>query len=265
MTCEESLSAIMNLKQLAERFAEGLVFVDSNTTFITVGNRRRNRETKQLEDGIEFLPGVKTMKEPQTVSEVVEWWLNKYPNDFNPKGAVKTNVIFPNMSRRNKCDIILSSDGSDLNEPEWAIEVKHISFCGNNGKKNDFTVQKLLSPYHKDRSLIHDINRLRTTSLGKRRAVLGYCFNYSFNKLEKLKQLHPQHHSIIENILEQVCKPNNVETGEINIRDMVDFANDIFVSKGLVSNLELVDFYGATRHPCGGDGTVFAWEIKSTI
>jgi hypothetical protein len=46
---------------------------------------------------------------------------------------------------------------------------------------------------------------------------------------------------------------------------MVDFANDIFVSKGLVSNLELVDFYGATRHPCGGDGTVFAWEIKSSI
>jgi hypothetical protein len=46
---------------------------------------------------------------------------------------------------------------------------------------------------------------------------------------------------------------------------MVDFANEIFVGKGVVRNLEVVDFYEATRHPCGGDGTVFAWEIETTI
>ena len=255
----------MELKQLVERFVEGLVFVDTNTSFKTIGNKRRNRETKQLEDGIEFLPGVKTMKEPQAVSEIVDWWLYKYPNDFEPNKSVDTNVIFPDMSKRNKCDIILSSDGSGLESPEWAIEVKHISFCGNNGKKNDFTVQKLLSPYRKDHSLIHDINRLRSTTLGRRRAVIGYCFNYSFKQLEKLEKLHPQHHLIIDNIREQVCKPNNPDTGEINIRDMVDFANEIFLSKGLVRNLEVMDFYEATRHPCGGDGTVFAWEIETTI
>jgi hypothetical protein len=35
------------------------------------------------------------MKEPQTVSEIVDWWLYKYPNDFNPNNSVDTNVIFP--------------------------------------------------------------------------------------------------------------------------------------------------------------------------
>ena len=255
----------MELKQFAQRFAEGLVFVDTNTSFVTVGNRRRNRETGLLEDGITFLPGIKTMKEPQLVSEVVEWWKSKYPNDFNPKGSIETNVNFPDMSKRNKCDIILSSDGKGLGSPEWAIEVKHISFCGNNGKKNDFAVQKLLSPYRKDRSLIHDINRLRSTTLGRRRAVVGYCFNYSFKQLDRLEKLHPKHQSVINNIREEVCKPTNAETGEINIKDMVDFANEIFVGKGVVRNLEVVDFYEATRHPCGGDGTVFAWEIETTI
>jgi N-carbamoylputrescine amidase len=44
----------MELKQFAQRFAEGLVFVDTNTSFVTVGNRRRNRETGLLEDGITF-------------------------------------------------------------------------------------------------------------------------------------------------------------------------------------------------------------------
>jgi hypothetical protein len=169
------------------------------------------------------------------------------------------------MNKRYKCDLIFSSDGAKLDNPEWAIEVKHISFCGNNGKKNDFTVQKILSPYRKDHSLIHDINRLRSTTLGRRRAVIGYCFNYSFQKLDRLEKLHPAHKSFIDNIREEVCKTNNPETGDINIKDMVDFANEVFTSKGVVRNLEVSDFFEATRHPCGGDGTVFGWEIETTI
>jgi hypothetical protein len=255
----------MELKQIVERFAEGLVFVDTNTTFVTVGNRRKNRITGQLEPGVTFLPGVKTMKEPQLVSEIVEWWKFKYPNEINPKDSIDTNVVFPGMNKRYKCDLIFSSDGAKLDNPEWAIEVQHISFCGNNGKKNDFTVQKILSPYRKDHSLIHDMNRLRSTTLGRRRAVIGYCFNYSFQKLDRLEKLHPAHKSFIDNIREEVCKTNNPETGDINIKDMVDFANEVFTSKGVVRNLEVSDFFEATRHPCGGDGTVFGWEIETTI
>ncbi len=255
----------MELKQIVERFAEGLVFVDTNTTFTTVGRRRRSRITGQLEPGVTFLPGVKTMNEPDLVSEIVDWWKFKYPNEFNPNDAIDTNVIFPGMSKRYKCDLIFSSDGAALDNPEWAIEVKHISFCGNNGKKNDFVVQKLLSPYRKDHSLIHDINRLRKATLGRRRAVVGYCFNYSFQQLDRLEKLHPTHKSFIDNIREEVCKPNNPESGEINIKEMIDFANEVFTSKGAVRKLEVLDFFEATRHPCGGNGTVFGWEIENTI
>jgi len=255
----------MELSKILDRFAEGLVFVDTNTNFITVGNRKRDRNTGDWQDGITFLPGIGTLKEPRLVTEIVEWWKNEYPKDFNPLGAIATNAIFTKIKKSNKCDLVLSSDGSELEHPEWAIEVKRFQFCGNNGKKNDYIAQKLLSPYLKDRSLIHDIDRLRKAPLGKRRAVIGYCFNYSFKQLDKLEKLHPNHKSFIDNVRDEVCKSNNSETGEINIRDLVDFANEIFVSKGIVRNLEVKDFYEATRHPCGGDGTVFGWEIETTI
>ena len=251
----------MELEQIVKRFTEGLVYVDANTDSVTTGNRRRNRQTQQLEPGTVFLQGVKTMREPQFVSELVDWWTTNYPKDFAPIESITTSVPYPEPGFRGACDLVLSSDGEPLDSLEWAIEVKHISFCGDNGKRNDFAVQKMLSPYQKDRSLIHDIKRLQKTRLARRKAVIGYCFNYNFDSLTKMEHLHYQYLDRISNIRNDVCAINDPINGEMNIHDTVQFANEIFTFQNLVTKLVTENFFDANRHPCGGDGTIFAWEI----
>ena len=57
----------MNLEQVLERFAEGLVAVDSSTTHSSA-----NQRTGEI-----YLPGVKTLREPVFVEELVNWWRSK--------------------------------------------------------------------------------------------------------------------------------------------------------------------------------------------
>ena len=147
----------MELREILERFSEGLVEVDSKTTHVS-----SNQRTGEV-----YLPGVKTMSEPKFVEEFLTWWLTTHSEDFNPVAAAKREVPYQGIPRA-KCDLVLSTDGSSISYPEWAIEVKHIALVGNNGKNNDYGVAKILSPYLKDRSLIHDIERLRDFGEGKK-------------------------------------------------------------------------------------------------
>jgi hypothetical protein len=61
--------------------------------------------------------------------------------------------------------------------------------------------------------------------------------------------------------MRKVCKKNNENTGELNVKSIVDFANQIFTTNNLARNLVQNDFTGAWRHPCGGGGTIFGWEV----
>jgi hypothetical protein len=106
----------LKLEQVLERFAEGLVAVDSSTTHSSA-----NQRTGEI-----YLPGVKTLREPVFVEELINWWRSKYENDFNPKSASAVEVPYPDVARA-KCDLVFSTDGSSLDNPEWAIEVKHIA------------------------------------------------------------------------------------------------------------------------------------------
>ena len=58
----------MKLEQVLERFAEGLVAVDSSTTHSSA-----NQRTGEI-----YLPGVKTLREPVFVEELINWWLLCY-------------------------------------------------------------------------------------------------------------------------------------------------------------------------------------------
>lgn len=239
----------MNLEGLLERFSEGLVAVDSTTTHSSANQRT----------GEVYLPGVKTMREPIFVKELSSWWIEKYGTDFNPKNACQTEVKYPDVPRA-KCDMIFSTDGSSLDKPEWAIEVKHIALVGNNGKNNDYGVPKILSPYLKDRSLIHDIQRMQQYPIGKKQAVIGYCFEYSFETCDEAQSHHSQYEEYINNI-RLVCKNNGEPNGEFSVIPMAEFANEIFVSKNLVKSMVIRKFKNAWRHPCGGSGHIFGWEI----
>ncbi len=238
----------MDLNLIMSRVRDGLMFVDTATQTIN-----QNQRT-----GEDYLPGVKTLTEPQFVSEVASWWSARYPQDFANGMKISTEVPYPG-SPRSKCDIVIGSGQPSVNN-EWAIEVKHIALVGNNGKTNDYGIAKILSPYLKDRSLIHDINRLQNSGLGKRKAVIGYCFDYSFASCEEAARLHPQHKSIVDNILD-VCSRNDPERGELSPRPLVSFADRIFSSLNLTTPLQELRFDGAWRHPCGGSGYVFGWEL----
>jgi hypothetical protein len=131
---------------------------------------------------------------------------------------------------------------------------------GNNGKNNDFGVAKILSPYLKDRSLIHDILRLRDFGTGRHKAVVGYCFEYSFDSCEEALKHHMGQSEYINNI-HDVCHRNDPIDGKYSVIPMIEFADEIFQSKGLVKPVLFTKFSGAWRHPCGGDGYIFSWEL----
>jgi hypothetical protein len=239
----------VELNQILDRFVEGISAVDSNTKHTSA-----NRRTGEM-----YLPGVKTMNEPKFVEEFLEWWRKEHADDFSPRGASDREVKYPGIPRA-KCDLIFSSEGSPLSTPEWSIEVKHVALVGNNGKNNDFGVAKILSPYLKDRSLIHDIERLRDHGIGKRKAVVGYSFEYSYESCYEAALKHPSHLDVVENIRE-VCRMNDPENGAYPLMPMIEFANEIFQHKGLVKDLKVKDFKNAWRHPAGGNGKFFAWEL----
>ena len=249
----------MELVEIINRVATGLVEVDTNTKTKTVGNRNTDRATGKLMPGKEFLPGVKTMREPQFVVELVEWWKVKFASDFNPISSVKTQVPYPDHPKGNDCDLVFSTTPNQ-SIPDWAIEFKHISFCGDNGIKNDHGVQKMLSPYRKDRALVHDIERLKVSPIAKRKAVIGYCFNYSFEQCDEAEKIHPGELTRINNV-RATCKENDPVKGILNIKEIVNFADTIFTGLGLVLPVVESDFNNAWRHPCGGSGTIFGWEI----
>ena len=240
----------MELNQIMQRFSEGLVEVDGETDHVSFNQRT----------GEAYLPGVKTMNEPKFVEEFVQWWIRKYPKDFDPELAIKTGVPYINIPKAF-CDLILSTDGSDLSDPEWVIEVKNIALVGNNGKNNDYGIAKILSPYLKDRSLIHDIKRLKKFGRGKKKAVVGYSFDYSYSSCEEALSHHLDQVTFINNV-KDVCKKNDPEGGNYSVIPLIEFADGILTTKNLVRPVELVKFEGAWRHPCGGNGTIFGWQLN---
>lgn len=240
----------MELADILIRFAEGIIEVDRTTTHTSA-----NRRTGEV-----YLPGVKTLSERKFIEEFASWWLTKYPNDFNPTNGLQIEVPYPNIARA-KCDLVISPVGTSLSLPEWAIEVKHIALVGNNGKNNDFGVAKILSPYLKDRSLVHDIERMRSSGISKRKAVIAYSFEYNKQTCAQALVLHPLQTDIVGNIKE-VCRLNDPVNSEYPLLPLAQFADEIFQSNNLVTQLQVQDFSGAWRHPAGGNGKVFGWELK---
>jgi hypothetical protein len=200
------------------------------------------------------------MFETAVAEEVANWWLVNFPNDFDPAGLITTEVPYP-KTPRSRCDLVLTSSSSSLGIPEWAVEVKRLQFIGNNGKNNDYNVQKMLSPYLKDRSLIHDVDRMRHDPIAPRQAVIGYAFEYSFESCDEALNRHPLHRNRIEEI-RSVCSKNDAATGLIDPRLMVNAADLQLTALQWTRPAEVMRFKDLWRHPCGGSGIVFGWELK---
>ncbi len=240
----------MELFDIVSRFATGLKAIDDSSTWQGTSART----------GATYLAGVPAMTERQLCHELAQWWTTAHPKDFYPEGVCQEEVPYPGLARA-RCDLVFST-APDGGTPEWAVEVKRIQFIGDNGKRNDHNVQKMLSPYMKDRSLIHDIERMRKHPIAQRHAVIGYAFSYDFETCSEAEALHPQHADRITQIRE-VCRVNDQHTGRIDCEDLVEVADVQFRYLGIVSDHKKSAMRDLWRHPCGGHGTVFGWEVKN--
>jgi hypothetical protein len=208
--------------------------------------KSRNRATGAYLDGVPPTP------ETQFVAALKKHWRICNPDLVDCEIAYGSGV-------RGKCDLIIKN--SDSEDIEWAIEIKRIQFVGDNGKGNDFALPKTLSPYLKDRSMIHDVYKLRDGFDSDRKAVIAYGFEYSFQTCHHAYIRHPNYSDRIDN-LRHVCALNDPIHGIYDLEPLIQMLDNYLQSEKLVKRKYQTDFMNAWTHPCGGSGKVFGWELS---
>ena len=128
----------------------------------------KGHSARSARSGKVYQPGIAPHGEEQVVSLVV----NQLELEPQYTGLLRTGIPYPQGGRK-RCDLCVGPAG----DWEWAIEVKMLRMMGDNGKKNDQMVTKILSPYSQDHSALTDTEKLAHTSLGKRKAILIYGFS----------------------------------------------------------------------------------------
>lgn len=238
----------MELQEIVERYAECLAYVDATTQVIGV-----NRNTKQ-----QYQPGIQPMTESVVVPLLDVAWEDLHPGERNFR---QTEVHYPTklVPATTKLDHIMTTDGL-LDAPlEWGIEVKRLQFVGDNGKNGDHETAKMLSPYLKDRGVLHDALRLREYGFTRRIAVIGYGFDYDDASLAQAATLHTAGlaATTVKNIQDLVDR-----NGPLRYRPLIEFADAILRLRGWTTGPRAEASFEAWRHPSGGTGVVFGWEIR---
>jgi hypothetical protein len=235
----------MELQTIIKRYADAFVHIDASDP-----GGRINRRTKS-----DYLPGLKTLDEQATVEAVAAWWSTNHPEDFlEATNGQQLGVAYGSIDSA-ECDHVITTD--DGNEPEWAIEAKRIQLVGDNGKQGDYEVGKILSPYLKDRSLLHDAHRLRGDPPARRLAVIGWAYDYDYETCQEAHRRHPDEADRISEI-EKVVKK---ESGELTVKPLVKFADLILRNRRQVVSALYEECVELWRHPCGGRCRIFGWEV----
>ena len=242
----------MEFDLIIDRIREGLEYIDINTQIINSNRRDRN---------IVYLRGLKTLFETQVTQELVNWWQFSYPNDFNNTYPLTTEHPYPDNNNAH-CDLVFSSMGYIEARFEWAIELKYIQLVGDNGKNNDHTIQKVLSPYLKDRSLFHDVDRLNGSQISEKKAVIGFGFEYDNYILQSLITRHPEESIRLEN-LRKVLNNNDPIDGNYKLGSLIQLVERNLLAEGLTAGNAEIECFNAYSHPCGGVGKVFGWKLNN--
>jgi hypothetical protein len=238
----------VELSQIVERYAEALAFVDATTTVVGV-----NARTKEV-----YQPGIQPMTESLCVPLLDEAWERLHPGE---RHFHKTEVPYPTreVPSTTKLDHVFTTDGLLDDAPEWGIEVKRLQFVGDNGKNGDHEVAKVLSPYLKDRGMIHDAIRLREYGFARRVAIIGYGFDYDYETIAEAKTRHTDARAVATvRQIERIVRGS----GPLHNRPLIEFADAIFGLRGLTKGPRAEARFEAWRHPSGGRGIVFGWEVK---
>lgn len=237
----------MELQQIVDRYAEAIEYIDTDTDVV-----RANPRTGDV-----YHTSFKSLPETRALDAIDTAWEALHPDEFRTKAEERVGVRYPDIPRA-KCDHVFSTEPTASGEPEWGIEVKKIEFVGNNGNANDYGVGKMLSPYLKDRGLLHDAARLRQHGFTHRIAVIGYVFNYDAASLADLRRLHPGEGKVISNV-EAVLRRNG---GALSSRPLIEFTDAILGLRGYLRGPRREAPFSAFRSPSAGRGIVFGWEIS---
>ena len=166
-----------------------------------------------------YRPGIGPHTEKETIQLAVAALLAVPSSPYN--GRVSLEVPYPN-SPRAKCDVCLGLSP----DWQWVIEIKMLRLMGDNGKPNDNMLMHILSPYPGHRSAVTDCEKLLTSGLRGRKAVVIYGYDYDSWPMDPA-----------------------IEAFEVLARSRVSLSNPVVAE---VSGL---------AHPVHQRGRVFGWEI----
>lgn len=116
--------------------------------------------------GKAYQPGLGPHTEAKTVDLVMLELATMEPDVY---GGHVTGVPYPGISPIKRCDLLVGP---------WAVEGKMLRIMGDNGKPNDNMLMHSLSPYPQHRSALTDCRKLGESSLGPRKAILIFGYEY---------------------------------------------------------------------------------------
>jgi hypothetical protein len=196
----------LNLEVIASDFARGLVLADA-----------RRPQAGSARTGRMYQEGIGPHSEPTAVKLVMRELASSMPDRY---GRFAIGVPYRSKPQQ-RCDLVITDEGEG-----WAIEVKMARFRGDNGKPADEILMHLISPYPEDRSALTDCEKLASSDLPHRLAVLIYGFDFSDKPLDPA-----------------------IDAFEVLARTRVSLGSRCTAS------------FGGLVHPVHQRGRVFAWEI----
>jgi hypothetical protein len=235
----------VELQQITDRYAEAIEHIDQAVSTSGVNTRT----------GVIYGLGFKTLNEEPAVDAIDDAWEQLHPGE---RQLHRMKVRYPSLPATAKVDHVLTTDGNHASDDEWGIEVKRLQFVGDNGKANDYATTKVLSPYLKDRGMLHDALRLREYGFTRRVAVIAYSFDYDKSSLAEAFRRHGP----ADPVLTEVAKVLAKNGGHMRTRPLIEFADAIMGLRGLTTGPRAETSFEAWRHPAGGRGIVFGWEVR---
>lgn len=241
----------MELQHILDRYAEAIPIIDEMDI----------KPDKNARTSGAYLPGFRSMSEAAASKYLLQVWKSRHPEEL-ARGSLEIpyTQLSERTGQRATLDHALSGSGTHGDRYEWGIEIKRIQLAGDNGRANDFATAKVLSPYLRDRGMLHDALRLRAYGPSERLAVVGYGFEYDESTVNDARHRFAEgtrERQVIESIADEARR-----NGARTLTPLIEMADSILRMRGLTQGPRAQTSVEAWRHPAGGRCVLFGWEIR---
>ena len=239
-------------------------------------------EVPRTKNGNQYIPCVGTANETTFVRTLMQRWKSDFPSELSqvvvenrskecPEGSLEIHYDLEKFSGPS-ADVGFSTSSSSIeNDIEWLIEFKKIEFVGDIGGKSrhqEVAIAKLFSPFlSHTKGVLHDIHRIISHPLGRRRAVIIYACSLDESLIEHSKN-HPRRK-------EQIHPDKTIDRGEQFRKLMKSANNQPFSLLPMLTPFEVMckdlnfklgkrvhrQFSNLENHPIYVQGDIVAWEV----